>query len=150
MVKEMKDPVLTALVRQVECYRNLAKLAEAQHEYVQNSRTADLLLVLSRRQELLDQIADLEQCIGPQKRRWTEYLGQLSATERTEAEAMMSQTRVLLEEITAADKNDTLVLQQRRMNLGREINKTTTARRVNRSYAAAAYGTKPAALDVQR
>jgi hypothetical protein len=145
-----KDAVLTALVRQVECYRNLAKLAEAQHEYVQNSRTADLLLVLSRRQELLDQIADLETCIGPQKRRWAEYLGQLGGDERSEAEAMMVQTRKLLEEITSADKNDTIVLQQRRLNLGKEINRTTSARRVNRSYAAAAYGTKPAALDVQR
>jgi hypothetical protein len=145
-----KDPVLTALVRQVECYRDLAKLAEAQHEHVQNSRTEDLLLVLSRRQDLLDQIADLEQCISPQKRRWSDYLGQLEVSERVEAEGMMMQTRRLLEEITAADKKDTMVLQQRKLNLGKEINKTSTARRVNRSYAAAAYGTRPAALDVQR
>ena len=61
-----------------------------------------------------------------------------------------SGTRQLLEQITAADKDDVLVLQQRKLNLGRQINQATAAKRVNRNYAAAAYGPRASTMDVQR
>jgi hypothetical protein len=143
------EPVLEALTRQVECYRRLAKLAIVQHDHVKNNRTEELLIVLTQRQELLDQAADLEQCVSPAKKRWGAYLSALSAPDRASAEAMMAQARQLLAEITAADRNDTLVLQQRKLNLGKQINGATAARRVNARYAAAAYGKRPAALDLQ-
>lgn len=145
-----KDPVLAALVRQVECYRSLAKLAQIQHEHVQNGKTEELLLVLSQRQGLLDQVADLEQCISGAKKQWTEYQSKLPPDQRAEADALMLQTRRLLEEITTADRNDSMVLQQRKLNLGREINRATAARRLNVKYATAAYGQRPAAFDVQQ
>jgi hypothetical protein len=143
------DPVLEALTRQVECYRRLAKLAAVQHEHVKNSRTEDLLLVLTQRQELLDQAADLEQCVAPAKKAWGQYLSTLTPAQKTSAEAMMAQARQLLADITAADRNDTMVLQQRKLNLGKQIENASAARRVNARYAAAAYGKKPAALDLQ-
>jgi hypothetical protein len=145
-----KDPVLSALSRQVECYRSLAKLAQVQHEHVCNGRTEDLLMVLSQRQDLLDQVADLEQCIVEAKRSWSDFKAKLPADQRAEAESMLQQTRKLLEEITAADRDDAMVLQQRKLNLGREINRATAARRVNTKYATAAYGQRKAALDIQR
>ena len=37
-----------------------------------------------------------------------------------------------------------------KLNLGRQINQASAARQVNRNYAASAYGTRPARLDVQR
>jgi hypothetical protein len=144
------DPTLTALAQQLACYERLAKLAQLQHEHVQNSRTEELLLVLGQRQELLDQVADLEQCIGPAKKRWAEYLASLGAEDRARAESMLEETRALLEDITTADRNDSLVLQQRKINLGQQINQATSARKFNRSYATAAYGQRPAALDLQR
>ena len=143
------DPILEALTRQVECYRRLSKLAAVQHEHVKNNRTEELLMVLTKRQELLDQAADLEQCIAPAKKAWGQYLSKLPAAQRTRAEAMMGQARQLLADITTADRNDTMVLQQRKLNLGRQIENATTARRVNARYAAAAYGNRPAALDLQ-
>ena len=51
----------SALKRQLDCYQRLAKLANTQHEHVQNSRTEDLLVVLSQRQQLLEEMAQLEQ-----------------------------------------------------------------------------------------
>jgi hypothetical protein len=144
------DPILTLLQQQVGCYQRLAKLAQTQHDHVQSGRTEDLLSVLSKRQELLDQIADLEQSIGPAKKRWPEYLEELSQETRTDAQKYLDQTRALLEEITTADRNDALVLQQRKLNLGREIQQASSARRINRAYATAAYGTRPSSLDLQR
>jgi hypothetical protein len=143
------DPILEALTRQVECYRRLAKLAAVQHEHVKNNRTEELLVVLTQRQELLDQAADLEQCIAPAKKAWGQYLSTLPPAQRATAESMMGQARQLLADITTADRNDTMVLQQRKLNLGRQIENATAARRVNARYAAAAYGNRPAALDMQ-
>lgn len=145
------DPIIVALERQVEWYRRLGKLAEVQHEHVQLEQTEELLEVLKRRQEVLDQIANLERVLGPVKKQWGGYVARLDAGSRARAEAMLAETRLLLEQITASDRNDALVLQQRKLNLGKQLGQTTVARQVNRSYAAAAYGgARPVNMDVQR
>jgi hypothetical protein len=144
------DPIIVALEQQVACYERLAKLAAVQHEYVQQSQTEELLDVLARRQAVLDQVAGFERTIAPAKERWSEYLARLDAGRRARAEALMAETRRLLEEITTADRNDALVLQQRKLNLGRQIQQAQTARTLNRNYAAAAYGAKTPRMDVRK
>jgi hypothetical protein len=144
------DPVILALAEQVACYRRLAKLAEVQHEHVQNSQTEQLLEVLRSRQTVLDQVAAHEQIIAPAKRRWPDYLASVEPAVRARAETLLAETRSLLEQITTADRNDALVLQQRKLNLGRQINQASAARQVNRNYAASAYGRAPSQMDVQR
>jgi hypothetical protein len=144
------DPVIAALEEQVACYQRLAKLAEQQHEHVQQSSTEALLDVLARRQEVLDQVGRLEQTIVVAKRGWADYLGGLGGGERARAERLMAETRRLLEEITAADRNDALILQQRKLNLGKQITQATAARQVNRNYAAAAYGAKTPRMDFKQ
>jgi hypothetical protein len=144
------DPVIAALQEQVACYQRLAKLAEQQHEHVQQSSTEALLDVLARRQEVLDQVSRLEQTIVVAKRRWGEYVGGLRSEQRAVAERLMAETRRLLEEITTADRNDALILQQRKLNLGKQISQATAARQVNRNYAVAAYGAKTSRMDVRQ
>ena len=144
------DPVIAALQEQVTCYQRLAKLAEQQHEHVQQSSTEALLDVLARRQEVLDHVSRLEQTIVVAPRRWGEYVGGLRSEQRAQAERLMGETRRLLEEITAADRNDALILQQRKLNLGKQISQASAAKQVNRNYAAAAYGTKVSRMDVRQ
>jgi hypothetical protein len=134
------DPILTSLQEQVACYRRLAKLAEIQHDHVQQGRTEQLLEVLGQRQEVLGDVARCEAVIALAKRQWTTYVATLPPDARAEAEMLLGETRRLLEEITSADRNDALVLQQRKLSLGSQIGKATAARQVNRNYAAAAYG----------
>jgi hypothetical protein len=135
-----KDAIITALEEQVGCYRRLAKLAEVQHEYVQNGQTEELLEVLAKRQEVLQRITALEVTVGPARKAWTEYLAKQGAAERKSAEALMGEARDLLEEITASDRNDAMVLQQRKIEVARQMGAAGIGRQVNRSYAAAAYG----------
>jgi hypothetical protein len=144
------DEVLPALKHQLDCYQRLAKLANTQHDHVQNSRTEELLAVLSQRQQLLEEMAQLEKIIAPAKRNWKEYADALPVDQRSEAELLVSETRLLLEEIAAADRDDTLVLQARKFNLGRGINQASAARKFNGAYARAAYGNAKAGLDTQR
>jgi flagellar biosynthesis/type III secretory pathway chaperone len=144
------DSVLEALEQQVGCYRRLAKLADQQHEHVRQSRTEDLLSVLSQRQEVLDQVARLEEAIGPVKRRWSDYLGGLPEQQRRQAQGLMAESRSLLEQITSADRNDAMVLQQRKIEVGRALRQNAVARQVNRTYAATAYAQRPASLNIQQ
>jgi hypothetical protein len=144
------DSVITALQEQVGCYQRLAKLAELQHEHVQQSQTEALLEILTHRQAVLDQVGRLEETIVIAKRRWGEYVGGLRSEERALAERLLAETKRLLEEITTADRNDALILQQRKLNLGKQISQATAARQVNRNYATAAYGTKVSRMDLKQ
>lgn len=143
------DPILAGLEAQVACYRRLAKLAEQQHEFVQQGQTEELLQLLHARQAELDQLAAHERTLAPAKKQWSDYLARLLPANRQRAESLMAETRALLERITAADKNDVLVLQQRKLNLGRQIGQASAGRTVNRAYAANAYAAKPAGLNVR-
>jgi hypothetical protein len=142
--------VIEALVAQVSCYQRLAKLTNVQHEHVQRGQTDQLLTVLRARQEVLDQATEFEQRIAPAKRDWTNFLGALAIDQRTRAETLLRETRRLLETITSADRDDALVLQRRKLNIGKQINKTAVARSVNRKVALAAYGTPKSRLDLQQ
>ena len=144
------DSTVAALEEQVVCYQRLAKLAELQHVYVQQGQTEELLEILQKRQEVLNDIGRLEGFVGPQKKQWGAYLGGLDGADRLRAETSLAETRRLLEEITAADRNDALVLQQRKLNLGRQINQASAAKQVNRNYAAAAYGPRQSRMDISR
>jgi len=144
------DPVILALSEQVGCYRRLAKLAEIQHDFVQNGQTEQLIQLLESRQRLIDQISALDRNIAPAKQRWTDYLKTLEAADRSQAETMMTETRDLLARITAADKDDVMVLQQRKLNMGRQLQQTMNARQVNRSYVASAYGRAVPRMDVKQ
>jgi hypothetical protein len=144
------DPIICALDAQLGCYRRLAKLAEIQHECVRQSRTEQLLEVLASREEVLTQVAGFERVVGPVKKRWGDYLRTLGPSDRERAEELLAETRRLLEQITAADRDDALVLQQRKLNLGKEIQKAASARQFTRNYATAAYGRRNSSVDVQQ
>lgn len=143
------DQVLDSLAEQVGCYRKLTKLALVQHQHIQNSRTEELLSVLRDRQVVLDQIQAHERIISPAKRRWGEYVAGIDPSNRKRAETLLAETKALLEQITSADRNDVMVLQQRKLNLGRKILQTASAKQVNRNYAAAAYGNVRPRMDLQ-
>ena len=140
--------MLDALAKQVECYQRLAKLAEIQHQHVQQERVEGLIEVLRLRAEVLSEVAALETIVRPAKIRWAAFLSELPAERRGAAEALLADTRRLLEQITSADKDDVLVLQQRKLNIGRQITQAGTARTINRNYAASAYGKPATRVDV--
>lgn len=142
------DDMLGALEQQVACYERLAKLAAQQREHVQNAQTEQLLHVLALRQEVLDQVMQLERQLAPAKRQWADCVGQLPTERRHRAESLLGRTRELLERITTADREDALMLQERKLNLGRQISQTRAARQVNRTYAASAYGQQAARVDI--
>src|SRR5689334_21404722 len=114
------DPTILAHEQQVSCDQRLAKLADLQHDHVQQGQVESLLDVLTKRQSVLDEVARLEQAIAPAKRQWAEYTAKLDAASRAKAEELLAATRQLLERITSSDRDDVMVLQHRKMNLGQQ------------------------------
>jgi hypothetical protein len=148
--KDRMNDVVQALEDQLGCYQRLAKLAELQHVHVQQNQTEALLEVLQRRQRVLDEITQLERVIGPAKKDWNNYSAGIETKDRTRAEALLGKTRELLEAITQSDQDDALVLQQRKLNVGKQISQASSARQVNRTYATAAYGKRASRMDLQQ
>ena len=144
------DTILNALAQQVECCQRLAKLSQVQREHLRHGRMEQLMNVLTSRQEMLPVLIECEKIVGPARRKWSEFVGELEPGLRTRAETLLAQSQELLRQITESDSDDALVLQQQKLNLGRQIRQTSSAQQVNRMYATAAYGRRPPRMDVQR
>jgi hypothetical protein len=145
------EPSIAALTEQLACYRKLARLSALQRTYVQQNQTDELIGVLESRGILLNDIARLEQLVSPLKRHWNEQSLALNETTRTAAQQMLAEAKELLQQITQADQDDVLLLQQRKLNVGKQIQATGSARRINTRYAASAYGAASGAkLNVQQ
>ena len=86
----------------------------------------------------------------PAKRRWSDFLSEVETDIRARAEKMVAETRRLLEQIMASDRTDALALEQRKLNLGKEIKQAAGARQINRNYAVAAYGQRQSRVNIQQ
>ena len=142
--------IIDALQQQADGYRALVRLGEAQRAHVQSNRNDALLDVLHQRQAVLDRILAAEQVIAPGRKDWSVVAATLTGEQRATAERLLGETRELLERITAGDRDDVVALQQRRLNLGRQIDRTAAAKAVNRQYAAAAYAAPRPTVDLSR
>jgi hypothetical protein len=143
------DKLIKAIEIQNEHYAKLLKLSEQQHEYVVQDRSDELLDVLTRRQSELDRILHLERLLKPIRADWQSIAAGFSPAHRSRIEALMQQGRELLGRITAADQDDAMVLQQRKLDVGRQLQFTRQGGQAQRRYAASAYGS-PAAIDFAR
>ncbi|MDB5325711.1 MAG: hypothetical protein JWM57_1280 [Phycisphaerales bacterium] len=138
-MSEPKPPIIVSLESQLACYRRLQKLSDLQRAYVRENQTDELIEVLQTRSALLIDIARLEDDVAPLKRSWADTSLALSPVLRTAAAAMLAETRTLLQQITQADQDDVLLLQQRQLNVGKQIQQHRVAKQVNTRYAASAY-----------
>lgn len=132
--REPGEMVRVALEKEVTLYRRLAKLAEIQHEHIGRDDAEGLLTVLGQRQLVLDDLGELERTVGPARRRWQDFLQELPTGLRQTIETLMLQTRELLEVITASDRNDTMILQQRKLNVGHQLNQAKKGQQAQRGY----------------
>jgi hypothetical protein len=135
----MQTP-LEALAQQLTCYQRLLKLSDLQRMHVQQNRTDELLTVLEARSQILTQIGHLETIVSPLKKDWAGQSLLMTPDVRENAKTMLAEARTLLLKITQADMDDVLVLQQRKLAIGKQIQQTGVAKRVNTRYAGNAYG----------
>lgn len=142
--------IIEALEQQLACYQRLARLAESQRDHVQQGSVEALLELLRQRQAVLDELSRSEAVLAPIRPRWAEVMRQFGPDARGRAEALVAEARRLLEQITRSDQDDVMLLQQRKLNVGRQIGATVATRQVHRAYAGAAYAGQVNRTDVSQ
>lgn len=142
--------VISALEQQLGCYQRLVKLVDVQRAHVEHGDAEALLTVLARRQGVLDELSKLESTVAPVRRSWASFVQTQPDSTRQKVESLMSSARTLLEQITRADQDDVMLLQQRKINVGKQIKAATESRQVNRAYAASAYAKRPGTMDLSK
>lgn len=137
-----KIAVLEALQEQAHCYRALADLAVQQHRHVRSAGAEGeraLLDVLARRQSVMEQVAALEPTLAGVRKQWPEFAETLDTADRSIADRLLTEVRVLLTKITEGDRDDTLVLQQRKLTAGQALRTTNASSNASRRYVGNAY-----------
>lgn len=140
----------TDVSAQIDLYSKLLRLCELQHALIAQERTDDLMVVLGRRQAIVDALGAIEQRLKPIKQEWQALSVSLDAQTRSGLEAKFAESRDLLMQITEADKDDALVLQQRKLAIGQQLRRTSSGRVMNQKYAAGSYATTGGRMDVSR
>ncbi len=137
---------------QLDCYRQLAVLSDEQSRHVFSGDTTALLELLQRRQGLTDAAARLEGTLRDLKSDWAAATHHWSGEQRDAVAAILRESREVLAELTRRDERDAAAL---RTNLAlanqssrRAERDTRTLRRINQSYARAAYGPRSPKLDI--
>ncbi len=140
---------LTALLRQqLDCLVSLGKLAELQRDHIEKDRTEDLLQLLLHRQGVVEELARLEDVIGPVRRKWQEVAGGYPAEQREWVEGAFADAKRRLGQINDSDKHDTFMLQQRKHQVNGQLGQMGQSRRVTRGYMPAPGAPVPGQVNI--
>ena len=127
---------LIALRAQAATYERLLKLGERQRVAVESADEPTLLAILTERQTVLAEAAATAEVTRPLREAWPDV--SLDAGDFAEAEGLWKQVKAALDEVTRRDRDDALMLQRRKLSIGQELRRTTSARVANGRYLKAA------------
>jgi uncharacterized protein YPO0396 len=139
------DELLDLLVRQHELYRQLRRLALAQHDLIAAEDPTGLLNLLSQRQRLIEQLAELNVKLEPARADWKRVESMLTTEQRGKAQRLVEEVGQLLAEILQADEADSKVLSARKQMIGQKIQATVAQSQVQAAYRRVAGPIRPAA-----
>ena len=131
------DELLTLLTEQLELYRRLRDMARQQRELVSGENPGALLSLLGQRQELIAELARLDVRVGPIRRDWDRIGPELPSQPRQQATDMFKESRAILEDIIAADQEDTEALKTRQATVQESLRAIDAARQAHGAYAPA-------------
>jgi hypothetical protein len=140
--------LLAALKKQLECLVSLGKLAENQRDFIQQDRTEELLALLLERQKVVEELARLEDTIGPMRRNWQVHAGAFPPAAREWAEGAFAEAKARLGKINESDQHDTFILQQRKHQIGGQLGQVGQSQRVTRGYMPAGAGKSAGQLNI--
>lgn len=102
------DQLIELLDRQRNLYAQLNRLSQEQTAIVggANPDVAGLVLLLGKRQNLVDHLTRIGQQMEPYRRNWPQLWRSLDAAARARVQTLISQVQQLLETILRADDRD--------------------------------------------
>jgi len=104
------DGLIELLDHQRHVYYELRELSEQQAELVAAGEASSLLGILSQRQQLIDQLAQLNGRIDPYRRDWPTVWSRLDGETQEQIQSLLSHVQQLLDAVVSQDGRDRKVL----------------------------------------
>jgi len=131
-----EDPatLLDLLEQQRDLYARLSELSDQQSELISSGQTDELLNVLSKRQQLVEQLTQINSRLSPYRDHWSEVAERLPAGDRDRLRRLLDEVQQLLQRILDRDEQDRVELQSARERVGQQLQKTSRAGTARKAY----------------
>ena len=126
--------LIDRLTQQRELYQQLKTLSDQQGELIAQGQAEQLLTVLSQRQSLVEQIAQLNEHIAPFKQHWPDLSAQISDDQRKQVNTLLEEVENLLQSIIGQDDRHRQQLQSAKEDVGRQLQQVNHAGRAINAY----------------
>ncbi len=139
--------LIDLLTRQRDVYKGLRTLSEKQRTLISGDRPDQLLGILGDRQNLVMELAQLNERMGPYRRNWSEAYDALRDDQRTLVSQLLHEINSLLRTILHTDHEDSNLLSARKQSVVKDIAGVSGGQQANQAYAQQAVA-MPRAADV--
>ncbi len=141
--------LVEVLDQQHELYRQLESLSAEQGRLVQSGDTEPLLALLSRRQALIDQLAQVSQRLEPYKQQWPQAWSQLEPGDRDRIGGLVRRVQEVLDRIMQQDEQDRVALSQQRQQAQQSLQRMNRGATMHRAYKQSTASPAPRYADQQ-
>lgn len=132
--------LISLLDQQRRIYHQLGDLSRQQSQLVSAGDAEPLLSLLGQRQQLIDQLTQLNGRIDPYKRDWPALWAQLDRGDQFRIQQLIDQVQKLLDDIVQQDEKDRVALSAQRQHVSDELQQVHRGTAVNRAYGRPAAG----------
>jgi hypothetical protein len=126
--------LIALLDQQRRIYHQLGDLSRQQSQLVSAGDAEPLLSLLGQRQQLIDQLTQLNGRIDPYKRDWPALWAQLDRGDQFRIQQLIDQVQKLLDDIVQQDEKDRVALSAQRQHVADELQQVRHGTAVNRAY----------------
>ncbi len=126
--------LIDGLRRQREKYGEVAAVAERQRALLESNDLDGLLRLIERKRVLMEEIDAIKRETAGLTERWGEIRGRLPAGEIRAVEAVVEETRLLLEKILKIEEEDRKRIEQGHEGRGEELRKLHQQRKLRDAY----------------
>lgn len=123
------------LTRQVDLYRRLEELGRSQGRLIEDNESDQLLSLLAKRQDVVDQIIDINDGLEPFRRHWDIVTRSLDANLMVHITEKVREIESLAASVAERDQADEAMLRRRRDAVAEQLGGVSRGRE-----ALAAYG----------
>ena len=128
------DTLINLLQQQCQLVDQIAVLAQHQRKIIEAGQNQSLLELLTRRQDLIDQLNQGQTELAPLTESLERYLAQLDSGKRDLIRERLNHLQKNLSEIMERDEQDQLALQQQREEMKQEMHTIDTTQRARKAY----------------
>lgn len=118
------ETMIDLLRAQVSLYAKLESLSSRQRSLVAAEDVGPLLALLADRRRVSEQLTTMAARLAPVRENWSVHRGHLSHDQRTEADRLLSESRIRLKSVMDNDEVDARVLSGRKQAVAGVLRKT--------------------------